>query len=381
MTAEDVLRVGLDVSAVPARPAGAGHYTLALAAALDARPDVSLTVVCRRGDDGRWAMLTPAATVVAEAPLGRPVRLAWEQTVLPVVLRRLDLDLFHSPHYTMPEATRLRQAVTIHDLTFFDHPEWHEKTKVPVFRRAIKVAARRADALICVSQHTATRLQELLAPRAKASVVLHGVDHERFRPSSGPDDARDRAILGDLGVRQPFVAFVGTLEPRKAVDGLVHAFDRMAAAHADLTLVLAGGDGWGKAAIDQAIGSARHRERIVRTGYVPDPAVPALLRQAAAVAYPAAEEGFGMPAIEALACGAPLVTTKGSVMEEMVGEAALLVPPGDVDGLAGALDMLVRGDARLDERQALGRQIAAQHTWERCADGHVEVYRSAVTQS
>jgi glycosyltransferase involved in cell wall biosynthesis len=367
------------VSAVPARPAGAGHYTLALAAALDARPDVKLTVVCRRGDDGRWAMLTPGADIVAEAPLRRPFRLAWEQTVLPVLLRRLPIDLYHSPHYTMPEATRVRQVVTIHDLTFFDHPEWHEKTKVPVFRRAIKVAARRADALICVSQHTAVRLQELLSPRAKASVVLHGVDHERFRPDpvpAGPGGPGDKEILRDLGVRQPFVAFIGTLEPRKAVDVLVQAFDRMAAAHPDLALVLAGGDGWGGAAIDQAIGSTRHRERIVRSGYVPDAAVPALLRQAAAVAYPAAEEGFGMPAIEALACEAPLVTTKGSVMEEIVGEAALLVPPGDVDALAGALDMLVRGDARLEERRALGRQIAAQHTWERCAEGHVDVYRS-----
>jgi glycosyltransferase involved in cell wall biosynthesis len=379
VTATEVLRVGLDVSAVPARPAGAGHYTLALASALDARPDVELTVVCRRGDDRRWATLTPGATIVAGAPLRRPLRLAWEQTVLPVLLRRLAIDLFHSPHYTMPEATRLRQVVTIHDLTFFDHPEWHERTKVPVFRRAIKVAARRADALICVSQHTAARLQELVAPRGRASVVLHGVDHERFRPDPIPDRRSDKEILGDLGVRQPFVAFVGTLEPRKAVDGLVQAFDRMAAAHPDLALVLAGGDGWGGAAIDQAIGSARHRERIVRTGYVPDLAVPALLRQAAAVAYPAAEEGFGMPAIEALACEAPLVTTKGSVMEEMVGEAALLVPPGDIDALAGALDMLVRGDARLEERRALGRQIAGQHTWERCADGHVQVYRAVVS--
>ncbi|MHB8467644.1 MAG: glycosyltransferase, partial [Acidimicrobiales bacterium] len=158
----------------------------------------------------------------------------------------------------------------------------------------------------------------------------------------------------------------------------VRAFDRMAGAHPDLRLVLAGGDGWGVAAVDAAVASSRHRDRVLRTGYVPDDAVSAILRGAAAVAYPAAEEGFGLPALEALACEAPLVTTKGSVMEEVVGSAALLVPPGDTEGLAGALDMLVRGDARLAGRRALGRAIAAKHTWERCADAHVEVYRSAL---
>jgi glycosyltransferase involved in cell wall biosynthesis len=375
------LRVGLDVSAVPALPAGAGHYTLALAAALDARPDVDLTLVCRRGDDGRWALLTPGAAIVAQAPQPRPLRLAWEQTVLPLLLRRLPIDVWHSPHYTMPETSHLPRVVTVHDLTFFDHPEWHEKSKVPVFRRAIKVAGRRADAIICVSQHTADRLQQRVRPRAPVSVVLHGVDHQRFRPDEPADGPPDAEVLGRLGIRSPFVAFIGTIEPRKAVDGLVQAFDRIASAHPEVALVLAGGDGWGVTAVEAAIASARHADRIIRTGYVADSAVPALLRRAAAVAYPAAEEGFGMPALEALACEAPLVTTKGSVMEEMVGGAALLVPPGDVDALAGALDMLVRGDALLDDRRALGRQMAARHTWAACAEGHLDVYQAAVRGS
>jgi glycosyltransferase involved in cell wall biosynthesis len=232
-----------------------------------------------------------------------------------------------------------------------------------------------------VSQHTADRLQERIGPRAPVSVVLHGVDHGRFRPEEPAEGPPDADVLSRLGIRSPFVAFIGTIEPRKAVDGLVRAFDRMAAAHPQLSLVLAGGNGWGVEAVDTAIASARHRERIIRTGYVPDTAVPALLRQAAAVAYPAAEEGFGMPALEALACEAPLVTTKGSVMEEMVGGAALLVPAGDTDALAGALDMLVGGDALLADRRSLGRQMAARHTWAACAEGHLKVYQTALTGS
>jgi glycosyltransferase involved in cell wall biosynthesis len=372
------VRVCLDVSAVPARPAGAGQYAVSLVEALARRDDVDLTLVCRTGDDGRWLLLAPSASVAAAAPIHRPVRLAWEQTGLPLLLRRLHVDVHHGPHYTMPEVAHLPRVVTIHDLTFFDHPEWHERSKIAVFRRAIRVAARHADALICVSETTARRLREVARPVGPVRVVPHGVDHARFRPSATDNEASDDAVLGRLGVRPPFVAFVGTIEPRKAVPFLVRAFDRMAGAHADLQLVLAGGDGWGAAEVTATIAAARHRDRVVRTGYVPDDAVPALLRRAAAVAYPSQEEGFGLPALEAMACAAPLVTTAGSAMEEVVGEAALLVPPGDVAALAGALDMLVRGDVRLDDRRAKGVAIAASHTWEACADAHVAVYRSAV---
>src|SRR5581483_1773654 len=165
----------------------------------------------------------------------------------------------------------LPRVVTIHDLTFFDHPEWHERSKVPVFRRAIRVASQRAAALICVSESTAARLRDRLAPRVPVSVVPHGVDHVRFRPDAPAEE--DAKVLAGLGVRQPFIAFVGTLEPRKAVDHLVRAFDRMASAHPDLRLVLAGGEGWGTEEIDAAIALARHGDRVVRTGYVPDAAV------------------------------------------------------------------------------------------------------------
>ena len=371
-----LLSVSLDVSAVPAQPAGAGQYTLALAEALSRRTDLGLTLFCRTGDDGRWHLVSPGATVVAASPNRRPARLVWEQTVLPVLLRRRAPDVHHGPHYTMPEAAQLPRVVTIHDLTFFDHPEWHERTKVPFFRRAIKVAAQRASALICVSETTAAHLRRLLAPEAPIYVIPHGVDHSRFSPLGPEGKGGDLAAITRLGVRPPFVAFIGTIEPRKAVPFLVRAFDRMAVAHPDLRLVLAGRDGWGAADVESTIAASRHRDRIVRTGYVPDETVPALLRQAAAVAYPSQEEGFGLPALEALSSGAPLVTTSGSAMEEVVGDAALLVPPGDVGALAGALDMLVRGDARLSERRAHGVTIAEHFTWEACAEAHVGVYRS-----
>jgi glycosyltransferase involved in cell wall biosynthesis len=371
----DPVRVSLDVSAVPAAPGGAGRYTIDLAAALAGRDDVALTLVARRDDADRWQALGPHVGVEAAAPVRRPARLAWEQVRLPRVLARLDVELHHGPHYTMPERAKLPKLVTVHDLTFFDHPEWHERTKVPFFRRAIRVAARHADALVCVSRATAARLVEHCSPTVPLVVIPHGVDHDRFR-ADGAAVPADHEAVSALGVRPPYVLFLGTIEPRKDVPSLVKAFDRIAGMHRDVQLVLAGGNGWGTEAVEQAVAATRHRERIVRTGYVPDDAVPALLRRATAVAYPALEEGFGLPALEALACGAPLVTTAGSAMEEVAEGAALLVPPGDSDALAGALDMLVRGDAALEARRRRGLAVAARYTWDESAAGHVEAYRS-----
>jgi glycosyltransferase involved in cell wall biosynthesis len=367
------VRVALDASAIPDPPGGAGRYVLALAAALAQRDDVDLTVVARKGDAGRWPR-----PVVARAPALRPVRLGWEQVALPRLVRGLGVDVHHGPHYTMPAlfgplALGLPAVVTVHDLSFFSHPEWHERTKVAFFRAAIRTAAVRARALVAVSATTAALLDERIRPKVPVHVIPHGVDHDRFRPDDPGDDA---AALARLGVFRPYVAFLGTIEPRKDVATLVRAFDRLAGARPDLSLVVAGGRGWGTEAVDQAVAAARHGHRIRMLGYVPEGDIPALLRAAAAVAYPSLEEGFGLPVLEAMACGAPVVTTSGTVMEEMAGGAALVAPAGDPDRLAAALEAAVDGGPGHDARRRLGLEVAARHTWDASAAAHAEVYRS-----
>ncbi|HUF32044.1 MAG TPA: glycosyltransferase family 1 protein [Acidimicrobiales bacterium] len=373
------LRAAIDVTAIPERPAGAGIYVLRMVEALAAGDAIDLELITTTRDVSRWIGLAPAAQIHAVAPTRRPVRLAWEQVLAPRVVRRVGADVWHGPHYTMPLRASGPRVVTVHDLTFFDHPEWHERSKVVYFRRMIRAAAHRADALICVSQRTADRLGEVLAPTAPVLVVPHGVDHTRFRhdTTAGTVEA-DAVRLASLGVQAPFIAFLGTLEPRKDVPGLVSAFARIAEARPDLSLVIAGQPGWGAAAVDESVADHGLESRVLRLGYV-DADVPAVLfREAAAVAYPSFEEGFGLPALEALACGAPLVTTVGSPMADVVGDAALLVPPDDHDALADALATLVDDtDGVATALRAAGPPVAAPYTWEACAEGHVAAYRLA----
>ena len=362
----DQLRVVVDGSAVPRNPSGAGRYVIELAAALGQREDVALSLLSRRGDEAWWRQLTAATDVAAVAPRSRPARLAWEQVGMARALRRLGPDVHHGPHYTMPERFRGPVVVTIHDLTFFDHPEWHETAKARFFRRATRVAAERATALVCVSNTTAERLTAILSPRAAVHVIPHGVDHARYRPG-------DAERIGP-----PYIGFVGTLEPRKDIPTLVRAFDLVAQRHPDIRLRIAGHSGWGRRAVDEAVAASASRDRIDLVGYLPEDDVAPFLRGAAAVAYPSLAEGFGLPALEAMACGAPLVTTTGSAMEEVVGDGAILVPPSSPQRLADALSSILEDAGDTEARRRRGLEIASRYTWAASAEAHVEVYREAV---
>ena len=372
------MRVLLDVSAVPKQPVGAGIYTVEIARGLAQRDDVELHLLARTSDD-RWAQLCPTATVHNEVPEARPLRLAWERWRGARFAAKIHCDLWHGPHYTLPQGLRCATVVTIHDLTFFDLPETHQRFKVGFFRRAILANARSATMTLCVSKATADRLREIVPDHAPITVAHHGVDHHRFRVNRNPAEAEaDRALLADRGVSGDFIAFVGTIQPRKALPTLTAAFAALRSDYPEFRLVIAGGDGWGTTELLDAIREHGVATSVVRLGYVDDATVAALYRQATVVAYPSLAEGFGLPALEAMACGAALVTTSGTAMDEFLADAAITAPPGDAAALTIALRSALEAPTQHHLRER-GPQVAAEFTWSACVDTHVGAYGLAIT--
>lgn len=368
-----VVKVALDVSAMPVKLAGAGRYVGALANHLGAVLD--LTLVTRRNDRTRW-MSVPRADVMSPVPAHPALRLAYEAYRLGTTSAARRADVWHGPHYTMPRTGHTPAVVTIHDLTFFTHPEWHEARKVAFFTRAIHYAAVHAAVLLCVSETTRDELLSLVPTSKPVLVAPHGVDFSRFTA----DGVSDSALFTSAGLANdvPYILFVGTIEPRKGLDLLLSAFAEVARDDDTIELWLAGQSGWG--IDDVATGLARHpfATRIRRLGFVADEVLPALYRRARAVAYPSRGEGFGLPVLEALACGAPVVTSADTVMAEVAGTAASLVAVGDTAALANALEHAVSLSTgeREHVREIAVRQ-AAGFTWDTSVATHLTAYEMA----
>jgi glycosyltransferase involved in cell wall biosynthesis len=371
------MKLALDVSAVPPKVAGAGRYVVELARRLPERGVVT-TLVTRRDDTARWATWSPHALGAPLVPSARVARLVSEAYLLGTSAPARESDLWHAPHYTMPRRRATPCVVTIHDLTFFTNPEWHERSKVAFFRRAIKYSSRHARVLICVSTFSARLLEEILPAHAPVVVAPLGVELETFQLDGFEDDALFESHALPRGV--PYIFFVGTVEPRKGLDVLLEAFSEMAKKTDDVELWLAGQAGWGTGPIEAQIESHPFAARIRRLGFVDDALLPALYRQSRAVAYPSRGEGFGLPVIEAMACGAMVVTTAGTVMAEVADGAAALVPVGDAGALAQSLiDAVETTDEERAARAARARARAETFTWDACLDQHLVAYEQALS--
>lgn len=369
------MKLALDVSAVPPRLAGAGRYIGELARRVPAT-GIETTLVTRRDDTLRWHDWSPSTHIASIVPNARPNRLLYGAFAAGRSATARSVDVWHSPHYAMPHRATTPMVVTIHDLTFFTNPEWHERSKVAFFRRAIAYSATHADVLVTISEFTARQLDEQIPRHAPVVVGTLGVDLERFTTDSSGD--YDLLEAHGLDAERPYIFFLGTFEPRKGIDVLLDAFEEVARHDSEVELWLAGQPGWGVKEIEAQFAGHGALARIRRLGFVDEAALPALLRQSRAVVYPSRGEGFGLPVLEALACGARIVTTSDTVMSEIAGDAALLARAGDADALAAAITIaLTMNREERASRSERARARAEIFTWDASVAQHVRAYEMA----
>jgi glycosyltransferase involved in cell wall biosynthesis len=370
-------RVLVDATAVPADRGGVGRYVDGLISAL-ADLHAELAIVCQRSDAERYGRLAPEARVVAgpAAIAHRPARLAWEQTGLPLVAQQVEADVLHSPHYTMPLRAGRPVVVTVHDATFFTEPGLHSSVKGTFFRSATRTALRRADRVVVPSRATRDELVRVLeADAGQIDVAYHGVDPGTFHLPSDAEKQRVQARLGLGG--QPFIAFLGMLEPRKNVPALIAAWVQAFADRDDApALVLAGGAGWDDQ-VDGAIAQVPSQLRVLRPGYLRFTDLPGYLGGARIVAYPSHGEGFGLPVLEAMACGAPVLTTRRLSLPEVGGDAVAYTEP-DAGSIATALSQLYDDADRRAALAAAGHERSLQFTWAASAETHLDSYLRAL---
>jgi glycosyltransferase involved in cell wall biosynthesis len=368
------VRIAINTLAMRSELYGVGNYIKNLVAALSRIDSENEYLLFVSRENAHHLAGLPANFRLELAPGGRGLRLPWEQTVLPFLLQRKRIDVYHGPMFVAPFVKTCRQVVSILDMTFHLTPSRHSLHKQIYFRSIIPRMVRRSDYVITISESTKRDVLALLKTDDEKVFVTHlGVD-PRFKPVA--DSRKLAEIRGKYNLPREFVLFVGLIEPRKNLDTLLDAYlADSVSAHFDL--VLAGSLGWGFSDLMRKINSNGARGSVRMLGYVDDADLPGLYTASAAFVYPSFYEGFGLPVLEAMACGAPVITSNVSSLPEVTGDAAILINPHSVQDLAGALQRVLRdGDLRaaLSER-AIER--AGKFTWEQTARKTLEVYKRA----
>ena len=391
------LRIGIDYTAAVRQGAGIGRYTRELVRALaeldrghdyvlfaamgrqrqEARSKRQEAGSKRQEPDTAWRSNFQMRSV----PLSdRALAILWHRLQLPLWVEFVTgpVDIFHSPDFVLPPVRRAKTLVTVHDLSFIRYPQCADANLRAYLNKVVPRSVHRADLVLADSQSTKDDLIELLGVEpARIEVVYPGVE-QRFRP------IEDQALLE--GVRKlynlppRFVLGLGTLQPRKNFTQLIEAFADSRFAICDLHLVIAGGKGWLYEGIFATVERLGLEDKVIFPGFVADEHLPALYNLADLFVFPSLYEGFGLPPLEAMSCGTPVITSDASSLPEVVGEAGPMVEATDVEALAKAMKQILE-DSTLREGMVIkGLEQARQFTWEKAAAKLLSLYETLINQ-
>lgn len=309
---------------------------------------------------------------------GRLMELVWEKwPVLSAEFFLGKIDVLHVPYEFLPAVRSARTVVTVHDVTFLKHPEGVDSSFVEQHRRRIGYVVEHADQIVAISQNTKEELVTLTGvPEERVVVIPNGVD-DSFRP---PEEMGEVAqLLRNFEISPPYVLYVGAADEDKNLVRLAKAFAQVRRQLPDLQLVLAGGDDLGYERLLKQLHGMHLEVGIVRVGFVPPRDLPLMYAGAEVLAMPSIHEGFGLPALEAMACGTAVVCSDVSSLPEVVGEAGVLVDPYSVDAIADGLGLLLRDDSLRARHRLLGLTRARQFSWRATAASVLDVYKGLVS--
>ena len=376
------MHIGLDGIPLTEFKTGVGHYTFELACALArVAPESNFEVVYPSNLPPAIIELDDSISLPANLKIKRvrvgPLGRHWWFTGLPRYVRSSGIELFHGTNYDVPPWRQCATVLTIHDLSLLIHPETHEKRRVGRSRRRLPLMARAANAVIVPTESVRGEVCEHLRLSAEKVFAVPEAARECFTPMQleATEDVRRR-----LGIGDDFLLTVGTIEPRKNLQTLVSAFEEVAVgqSHPTLQLVIAGSRGWLSEPLFDALEKSPMRKRIIVTQYLNDEELRALYSSCRAFVYPSIYEGFGLPPLEAMACGAPVIASRIPALEETTGGAALLFNASSDQELARSISKVMEHKNVSEKLVTAGLRQAAKFSWEKTARTTLEVYKEAL---
>jgi glycosyltransferase involved in cell wall biosynthesis len=373
------MRIGYLTYGLDRAPTGIGRYAVELLRALAAlpnAPEIVLLTTEREDRHNLWSRFEhhplPGCRLL-------PALMTLGNLALTAATRRHGLDLLHDPNGIAPffgPRAGARRIVTIHDAFAFVYPETHNRLDNWRYHVMLTRAARRADLVLTDSEHSCRDLKRYLAvPDANIRLIRCGLD-PRFQAVA--DSPARRAILARYGITSPYLLYVGGINARKNIARLFEAFAEVYQRHPGLKLVIGGKRQWQTGAIDEAFERLALHDHVHFTGYLDDADLPALYSAAEVFVFPSLYEGFGLPPLEALACGTPVVTSNASSLPEVVGDAALTVDPYAVGDLAAAIERALTDRTLRAVLRERGLLRAEQFTWQRAARDLFKVYQNVL---